>query len=178
MCTWPFVAIALVLSFPVISHGQSLEVHGSAGPALADRGYSVAAGAGWSPGSRLTLSLNIERTTHLSSVVTDGRGGSSAFRGGTFTLGTAELMVTLLARDRMTPYLLAGVAAGVSRPTVNGTFPQPITNNVRGVVGGAGFQVPLRPGLGVFTDVRMILGEGAGELLPLATLRIGMRGRF
>ena len=140
------VASVLVLSIPTLTRGQSLVVHGSAGPTLVDRGYNLAAGVGWAPWSRITLSGTLERT-HLSSrVSSDFRGGSTAFRGGTLTLAAAELRVSLFARDRATPYVLAGYAAGVSQPTVNQTFTGRVTNDVRAVFGGAGIQVPLRPG--------------------------------
>ena len=168
----------LVLCVPTLAHSQSLVVHGSAGPTFVDRGYSLNAGAGSAPWSRVTLSANLERT-HLSSREdTDGRGGSSAFRGGTLTLGAAELRVALFARDRVTPYVLAGFAAGVSRPSVNRLFPGRVTNDVRAVFGGAGIQVPLRPRLNLFLDARLMLGEEANELLAVAPLRAGLSWWF
>ena len=174
----PVFVSFLVLCVPTLAHSQSLVVHGSAGPTLIDRGYSLAGGAGWAPWSRVTLSVNLERT-HLSSRVSgDGRGGSSTFRGGTLTLGAAELRVALFPRDRVTPYVLAGYAAGVSRPNVNRMFPVRVTNDVRAVFGGAGIQVPLRPQLSLFADARMMLGEEANELLAVVPLRAGLSWWF
>ena len=168
----------LGLCFPTLARSQSLMVHGSAGPTLVDRGYSLAAGAGWAPWSRVTLSVNLERT-HLSSQVrTDFRGGTTGFRGGTLTLGAAELRVSLFPRERVTPYVLGGFAAGVSQPNVNRTFAGRATNDVRAVFGGAGLQVPLRPGLSLFADGRMMIGEEANELVAVAPLRMGMRWWF
>jgi hypothetical protein len=174
----PAFVVALVLSAPAVAHSQSAVVHASAGPTLRDRGYSLAAGAGWAPWSRVTVSVNAERT-HLSSRVTsDGRGGSSGFRGGTVTVGTAQLQLALFPRDRVTPYVVAGYAAGVSRPNVNPMFPERVTNDVQAVFGGAGIHLPLRPHLGLFADVRMMLGEESNELLAVAPLRVGLCWSF
>ena len=174
----PVFVSFLVLCAPTLAHSQSFVVHGSGGPTLVDRGYSLAGGAGWAPWSRVTLSVNLEQT-HLSSRVSgDGRGGSVTFRGGTSTLVAGELRVALFARDRVTPYLLAGYAAGMSRPNVNRLFPAPVTNDVRAVFGGAGIQVPLRPQVCLFADARIMLGEEANELLALAPLRIGLNWSF
>ena len=93
-------------------------------------------------------------------------------------MGAAELRVTLLGRDRITPYGLAGFGAGVSRPNVNELFPERHTNDVRAVFFGGGIQVPLRERLILFADARMIVGEEAGELLAAAPLRVGVAWRF
>ena len=174
----PVFVSCLVLCVPALAHSQSLVVHGSGGPTLVDRGYSLAGGVGWSPWSRVTLSANLEQTQLSSRVSGDGRGGSATFRGGTTTLGTAELRVALFAPDSATPYVLAGYAAGVSRPNVNRLYPARVTNDVRAVFGGAGIQVPLRPQICLFADARMMLGEEANELLALAPVRVGFSWRF
>jgi hypothetical protein len=102
-------------------------LQGSAGPTLIDNGYSLAGGIGVSPTSHLTVLFDVERT-HLSSRSrSDGRGGFAGFRGGTLTLGSAQLRVTPFGRDRIGPYGLVGFAAGVSRPNVNEMFPDPVT---------------------------------------------------
>lgn len=163
---------------PRAAASQSFVVHGAAGPTISDAGHSLAAGAGFSPTSRVTVLVDVERT-HLSSRVRDdGRGGTSAFRGGTLTMGAAEVRVTLLGRDRLTPYGLAGFGAGVSRPNVNEIFPEPRTNAVRAVFFGGGIHVPLRPRLSIFADARMIVGAEAGELLAIAPVRAGLAWRF
>lgn len=172
-----FVLVA-VLGVPTRARPQALELRAAAGPTLVDRGYSLAAGAGWAPWSRLTLSINVERTTLSSRTSTDNRGGTSGFRGGTVTIGTAEVQVSLLPRDRLTPYLLGGFAAGVSRPTVNATFPRRVGNDVRAVFGGGGIHVPLRPRLGLFADTRLLIGEEANELLAYWPVRVGLIWRF
>lgn len=75
------------------ARGQSVVVHGSGGPTLMDRGYSVAGGVGWQPWSHLTLSLNGERTHLASTDRRDERGVTSRVRGGTLTLAAAEAWV-------------------------------------------------------------------------------------
>jgi hypothetical protein len=171
-----FIAL-LILFVPAASSGQTVGLHGSAGPTIVDAGHSLAAGVGFSPASRITLLVNLERT-HLSSrSTTDGRGGS-VFRGGTLTLGTAELRVALFGRERVSPYVLAGFGAGVSRPNVNATFPDRVSNDVRALFFGGGVRVPLGAQVSVFGDARMMVGAEAGESLAVAPVRVGLAWRF
>lgn len=172
------VVPVLVLVAATAAQGQSVVVHGSAGPTLVDRGVSVAGGVGVSPWSRVTLSLNVDRTHLPMRVTTDGRGGRAATRGGTMTLGAAELLLALFPPHRVTPYVIAGYALGRSKPNVNPTFPDPVTNSVYALVGGGGVQVPLGRGLAVFADARMIFGGEATEVVAVAPLRAGLRWRF
>ena len=174
----PVFVSVVVLCVPALAHGQAVVVHGSGGPTLVNQGYSLAAGAGWAPWSRVTLSVNLEQTHLASRVRDDGRGGSATFRGGTATLGAAEVRVSLFEPDRVTPYVLAGYAAGVSTPNVSRLFPTRVTNDVRAVFAGGGIQVPLRPQICLFADARMMLGEEANELLALAPVRVGLSWRF
>lgn len=174
----PLLLSVLLLTFPCVASGQSFVVHGSAGPTLVDTGYSLAAGVGFSPSSRLTFLLDLERT-HLSSRLrSDGRGGFSGFRGGTLTLASAQMRITPFGLDRVGPYGLAGFAAGRSKPNVNQTFPDPVSNDVRALFFGGGIHVPLKPRLNLFADARMMLGSEAGELLAVAPIRAGVALRF
>lgn len=168
---------ALLLWCPVAASAQSFVVQGAGGPTLVDTGHSLAAGIGFSPNSRLTILFDVERT-HLSSQVRSTGDSVSSFRGGTLTLGTAELQVSLFGRDRVSPYGLAGFAAGVSRPNVNQQFPDPVTNDVRAVFFGGGLHVPVNERLGFFADGRMMIGAEAGELLAVAPIRAGLSLRF
>jgi hypothetical protein len=159
---------------------QSLMVQASAGPTVTDAGHSVAAGVGLSVNSRLTVLLGVERS-HLSSrVTTDSRGNRvSAFRGGTITFAAAEVRATLLRRERVSPFVLGGVGVGVSRPNVNETFPNAVTNHARVLFVGGGLHVPLGQQLSVFGDVRMVLGaEGNEGMVAYAPLRAGIVWRF
>jgi hypothetical protein len=172
------VMLLLCLATPSFARAQSFTLQGSAGPTLVDSGYSLAGGIGYSPASVLTVLFDVERT-HLSSrLSSDGRGGSSGFRGGTLTLGSAQLRVTPFGRDRVGPYGLVGFAAGVSHPTVNEMFTNPVTNDVRAILFGGGIHVPLRKRLSLFADGRIMIGAEAGELLAVAPLRAGVAWRF
>jgi hypothetical protein len=168
----------LFLAGPCIASGQSFVLHGGGGPTLIDGGYSLAAGIGFSPTSHLTVLVDVERT-HLASRLRSDRPGSiSAFRGGTLTLGAAELRIAPLGHNRIGPYGLAGFAAGQSRPNVNEAFPDRVTNDARAAFFGAGIGVPLGERVGFFVDGRLMLGEEAGELLAVVPIRAGFSWRF
>jgi hypothetical protein len=153
-------------------------VQGSAGPTLVNSGYSLAGGFGFTPTRHLTVLFDLDRT-HLSSELrSDGRGGVAGFRGGTLTLGSAQLQVTPFGRDRVGPYGLVGFAAGVSRPNVNEQFPNPVTNDVRAMFFGGGIHVPLKERVSLFADGRMMIGAEARELLAVAPIRVGVAWRF
>ena len=168
----------LLSTIPCTASAQSFVVQGSAGSTLIDSGYSLAGGIGLSPTSHLTLLFDVERT-HLSSrLSSDGRGVVAGFRGGTLTLGSAQLRVTPFRRDRVGPYGLVGFAAGVSRPNVNELFPDPVTNDVRAMFFGGGIHVPLKERVSLFADGRMMIGAEAGELLAVAPIRVGVAWSF
>jgi hypothetical protein len=174
----PGLLSLLLLVCPRIASSQSFVLHGSAGPTLIDTGYSLAGGIGFSPTSHLTVTFDGERT-HLSSRLrSDGRGGFTGFRGGTLTVGSAQLRVTPFGRDRVGPYGLVGFAAGVSRPNVNELFPDPVTNDVGAIFFGGGIHVPLRERVSLFADGRMMIGAEAGELLAVAPIRAGVAWCF
>jgi len=163
---------------PPTARGQSFDLHGSAGPTITDTGFSFAGGVGVSPTSQLTLFANIERT-HLSSQVRRETGSTSYFRGGTYLLGSAELRFAPRGRDRVGPYVMAGFAAGVSRPNVTDVFPTPVTNGARAVFGGGGLLVPLGQRFSAFADVRMFIGvEGSEGIVAMAPVRAGLAWRF
>ena len=143
---------------------------------MTDPGHSLAAGLAFSPTSHLTFMVDVERT-HLSSQIhTDARGVTSAFRGGTVTLAAPALRVSLLGGDRVGPYGLVGLAAGVSRPNVTDLFP----SRVRGPFAGGGILVPLRNRVTFFAEARMMLvvGKEADELFAVAPFRAGIAWRF
>ena len=171
------LAALLWLACPGLVNGQGLELYGSAGPTLVDRGYSLAGGVGLYPTSRFGVVVDVERT-HLLSRTTSTPDSFSRFRGGTLTLASAQLRVVPLGRDRVGPYLLGGFAAGQSRPNVNDAFPNPVTNHVRAVFFGGGLHVPVQEHFSLFVDGRMMLGDEAGELLAVAPLRAGIALRF
>lgn len=168
----------VLLLAPGIADAQSFGLYGSAGPTITDAGNSFGVGAGLSPTSRLSFVFGFERT-HLSSRTTRDRDTVSNFRGGTLSLGTAEVRFAPFGRGRVGPFALAGIAAGVSRPNVNDVFPDPVTNDVRAFFFGGGIDVPLGDRLSVFADARMTVGtEGYDGIVAVAPLRAGVVWRF
>ena len=139
----PVLVTVVLLISPAIARGQTFMVHGAAGPTVTDPGYSLAAGVGFSPTSRLTLVIGGERTHLPSQVRTYPPGVTAAFRGGTLTLAAGEMQFAILGRDRVSPYVLAGLAAGMSRGNVTRIFPTPVTNDVVASFFGGGMLFPL-----------------------------------
>ncbi|HEU4935624.1 MAG TPA: hypothetical protein VFT39_04155 [Vicinamibacterales bacterium] len=174
-----FTLGALILLFsPAMATAQSFVVQGAAGPTMIDSGFSVAAGVGYSPNTHVTFSAQVDRS-HLSSRFSNnGRGMQSAFRGGTVTLATAEVQLSLFGWDRITPYALGGIGIGASQPNVNEFFRDRVTNKAGGVFAGGGVRVPLGNRLSMFADGRVIIGAEAGETLGLAPVRAGIAWRF
>ena len=172
--------VSLVLALPTIASGQSFELYGAAGPTLTDPGSSVAVGGGFSPRPWLTVAFSVERTQLSTQTTFDEQGRIlSSFRGGTMYLGTGEVRFTPFGPDRLGPYGLAGLAAGVSRPHVTARHPDRVTNDVRAVLAGGGLQVPLRGRLALFAEARMMLGaEGIEGIVAVAPLRAGVTWRF
>jgi hypothetical protein len=167
-----------LLGWPGAASGQSFEFHASAGPTITDTGNSLAAGVGFLPMPRLAIAFNVERTHLPSRTTRDGRTVSS-FRGGTLLLGTAELRFAPFDLDRVEPYGLAGIADGVSRPNVNDTFPDLVTNHVRAMFAGGGVNVRLNERMTLFVEARMMVGaEGNDGLVAVAPARAGIAWRF
>ena len=168
----------LVVMCPAFASAQSFQLQGSAGPTLVDAGHSLTAGVGLTAGSRVSFLLGLDRI-HISSQVRHDDRSTGLFRGGTLTLATAEIRFGLLSRDRIGPYALAGLAAGVSRPNVNDSFPDPVTNDVRAMFFGGGLHVPLGERWTVFADARLLFGEEGDDGIAAAVpVRGGVAWRF
>jgi len=173
-------AAALFLLGPAAASGQSFQLQAAAGPTIIDTGYSLAAGGGVTAGSRVSILLDWERTHIASDIRHDEQGRViSASRGGTLTMAAAELRIGFLPRNRVGPYGLVGLAAGVSRPNVNDTFPEPVTNDAGAIFFGGGVHVPLGEHLSIFADARLIVGaEGDDGIVGVAPIRAGLAWRF
>jgi hypothetical protein len=172
------VLMLLLLISPSVANGQSLELYGAAGPTIIDTGNSLAVGAGFSPHSRITLVFNFERT-HLASQTSWADGVFSSFRGGTMFLATGEVRFVPLGRNRLGPYGLAGVAAGLSRPNVNDIFRERVTHYAQAIFFGGGVHVPVGERTTVFADVRIMAGvEGREGMIAAAPVRAGIAWRF
>ncbi len=155
-------------------HHLSLQV--AAGPTLTlagGGGNVLSAAFGYSPASWLELLVNLERN-HVPFQLYGG-----ATRGGTLTFVSAELRLALRRPDRVTPFAMAGVGSGVSRPNVNAVFPDSVSNNLRVLYVGGGVRVPLRRGFSLLGDVRCMLGlEGYDGVLAVWPVRAGIAWRF
>lgn len=180
----------LVLSSLLLSAGaagaqtSSVSAQAAGGLTLIDAGHNLSAGVAWSPLSRVRFMLGVERT-HLDSRVSthiDGPSGqpiTSLFRGGTLTAVSGTIRVSLFPDGRVTPYVLAGIGNGVSKPNVNEHFPTPVTNRAVFGIAGAGLAMPVGDHLSVFGDARMMVGaEGREGMIAVAPVRIGVNWRF
>lgn len=153
-------------------------IQAGGGPTLRDGGSVASAAFGFSPVSRVELAFNVERI-HLPFQLEQFPGGSSATRGGTLTFASGEVRVAALQPDRLSPFAIAGVGRGVSRPTVNDMFPDAVRNDLGVVYFGGGLRVPLRGGVSVVGDVRALLAiEESDSLMTAWPVRIGVAWRF
>jgi hypothetical protein len=186
------LAVAPLLLFflsPRVVAGQTLDTASAeldrfslqvgAGPLLnSGGGHTVSAAFGFSPISRVDLVVNVERD-HLPFRRDTFSDGFSVTRGGTLTFVSGEVRASVFPPHRVSPYGLAGIGGGVSRPTVNAAFPDPVENALQVVYFGGGVRVPIRNGLSVFGEGRAMLGvEGNDGILGVLPLRAGIAWRF
>ncbi len=161
-----------------VAEAQSFELYGSGGPTVTDDGTSFAVGAGFSPTPHLTLAVSFDRT-HLASRPTWTTYGGSSFRGGTLSLGAAEVRVTPFVKTRVRPFGLIGFAAGTSRPNVTEIFQDRITNQVRAMFIGGGVDVPINDHFAFLVDGRVLVGaEGNEGTVGVVPVRAGVAWRF
>ena len=160
--------------------GGRVSIQAAGGPTVIDEGYHVSGAVGFSPTSRITLLLDVERT-HVFSRSTFRDGVSSKFRGGTLTSVAGEFRVSLFPHDRITPYGFVGLGAGHSRPNVNELFPNPGNNaDMRVGFAGAGIHAPIGAHASAFADGRLLIGAGteADSFMGAVPIRIGLSWRF
>lgn len=175
---------AFVLFIPAAAAGQTaddergrLSIHVAAGP-LINSGSALSAAFGFSPTSWLELLVNVERD-HLPFQSESIDGGISITRGGTLTFASGEVRFTPLLADRVAPFAMVGAGGGVSRPTVNETFPNPIENDLRVFYFGGGVRIPLRHGFTLWGDARALLAlEGYDSVIGVWPVRAGLSLRF
>ena len=183
-----YVLAVLVVMVPAVaraqSSGPSFSIQAAAGPTLVETGYTVSAAVGFSPWSRITFLLDVQRTQQnprITRTDTPEYSSVSTFRGGRMTAVSGEVRASLFPPERWTPYALAGFGGGTSKPTVNEDFPNPVTNDARFIFFGGGAQVPIGKHLSAFGDIRLLVGaEGrdADGLLAILPVRFGMAWRF
>jgi hypothetical protein len=106
-------------------------------------------------------------------------GGYSVTRGGTMTFGSGELRFAMLPAHHVSPFALAGIGRGVSRPNVNAEFPDRVTNDLRVLYFGGGVRVQLRGGLSLLADARATLAlEDDDTVMGVWPVRAGVGWRF
>jgi hypothetical protein len=153
----------------------SLQV--TAGPTAAGGGTVLSAAFGYSPRSWLDLLLNVERD-YLPFRLDRFDGVVSATRGGEMKFVSAELRGVWPA-SRVSPFAVAGIGRGVSRPNVNDMFPDRVRNSLGVVYFGGGTRFRLRRSLSLLTDVRALLAiEGNDALQLIWPVRAGIEWRF
>jgi hypothetical protein len=187
---WQRAAVCTVLIWLVVAPAEADEGTSSAqagrfsvdlglGAHLKDGGNLQSLSFGYTPWRALTVLVNVERNH----VPTRGRtypDGYSVTRGGTLTSVSGELRYTVPVGERVSPYALVGRGAGISRPNVDDTFPNQVSNTADVFYVGGGVRVPLRPRLAVFVDTKFVIhidrhGEGLGAMMPI---RAGVNWRF
>src|SRR5688500_5905036 len=130
LCVLGLMLVVIPAGANAQSLGSSVSIQAALGPTMVDPGHNVSAAVGFSPVPRVTLLVDVQRT-QLSSRFTRHERGGSAFRGGTLTAVSGEARVNLWPAGRVTPYALAGLGAGLSRPNANATFGDSGTNSAR-----------------------------------------------
>jgi hypothetical protein len=169
-----FASAVLSLLAPALSAAQgAVSVHGSAGTLVNESGNNQSVSVGFSPHERWDLLINAERI-HLPTEVT----GSSATRGGTSTFVSGEVRFLPLTRSRFSPYVLASVGGGKSRPNVNDLFPGEVTNDVWLMFFGGGANIPVTTRFSLFADVRAGIQGERDTIFLLVPVRGGITWRF
>ena len=158
---------------------RRLSVEVAAGPQTYYVGSTVSAALGFAPTRRLTLLLNVEHSYGRDEI--DRFPDGYAFeRGGTETFVSGELRYAFLADRRVSPYVVAGMGRGRSRPSVNEFFPEPNEKNIAAVYYGGGVRIPVAPRVDTFVDGRIIMTlEGRSDYFRVRfPVRGGLALRF
>ena len=160
---------ALSVVLPALASGQGTRVRvigqAAAGAQLNVGGDNWSIAVGLAPNERLDLLVSAERI-HLPT--DSSRFGAT--RGGTATFVSGEVRFVPATFGRTSPYVLASLGGGTSRPTVSETFPDQVENDAWLLLFGGGARVGLTRRLSVFADIRVgIQGEldVIGLLVPL-----------
>lgn len=175
-------ALALLVIAPAgaLAQDTGVTVQAAFGTLLNADGTDATVGVGFWPNDRIGILVGAERI-HLPTVVTEFERGSSATRGGTSTFVSGEFRFVPLRVSRVSPYVLAGVGFGSSRPNVNEQFPDPVDSFRSGALfAGGGIHVPVNPHLSLFGDVRAMLqleDSEAGAYL-FVPVRAGVAWQF
>ena len=184
MNVWlPFAVTALSFVSPAVAAGQAsgigVSVQGAIGSHIGDGGDAQSLSLGVSFGERFGVVVNVERS-HVPTDVTFFDGGYSASRGATTRFISGEFRYVPVTYKRLSPYVIAGVGRGVSRPNVNEFFPDRVTHQVTLQFPGFGARVLVTGHLSAFGDIRFMFQSRSGEpdAGGFGPIRAGLAWRF
>lgn len=174
------VAASVMVPAGVGAQDLGITVHGTAGAQLNSSGPNASVSVGFWPSDRFGLLTGLE-WLHVPTSVTQYENGSSATRGGTSTFVSGEVRFVPSPARRVSPYVLAGVGFGRSRPNVNEHFPDPVDSFRSAALStGGGVHIPISRHIAVSGDVRAVLqleDSEAGVFL-FVPARAGIMWRF
>jgi hypothetical protein len=161
-----FAATALSFVSPAVAVGQGtgikVSIQGGIGSHLGDGGDSQSLSLGVSFGERFGVVVNAERS-HVPSDVTYFEDGYAATRGATTRFISGEFRYVPVTFKGISPYVIAGIGRGVSRPNVNQFFPNRVTHTVMLQFPGFGARVRMTDHLSAFADIRFMFQSRSGE---------------
>jgi hypothetical protein len=161
-----FASILLSLTVPPLAaaqgRGPGVWVHGAVGSHMGDGGDAESIGLGVAFTERFAVAVNVERSD-VPSDVTFFPDGYSASRGATTRFVTGEFRYVPVTFARLSPYVVAGIGRGISRPNVDAFFPDRVTHTVSLVFPGVGARVRVTGHLSAFADLRIMFQSRAGE---------------
>ena len=146
-----------------------ITVEGAAGALLNRGGSNLSASIGYRLTRRISAHAAAE-LVHLPTEVNFYDRGYGVQRGATMRLFSGEVRVAFAPSHRVSPYALAGIGFGTSRPNVNQYFADAVTNNMRLAFTGVGVRFQVNPHLSVVADTRCAIvreRDVVGLLLPL-----------
>jgi hypothetical protein len=91
---------------------------------------------------------------------------------------SGEIRVFPVTFGRTSPYALASLGWGTSRPTVNDVFPDRVSNRAWLLLFGGGARVALTTRLSAFADVRVGIQGELDVIALLVPIRAGVAFRF
>jgi hypothetical protein len=161
-----FAVTVLEFVSPAVAAGQgtgiSVSVQGAIGSHIGDGGDAQSLSLGVCFGERFGVVVNAERS-YVSTEVTFFEGGYSASRGATTRFISGEFHYLPVTYKRISPYVIAGIGRGVSRPNVNEFFPDRVTHTVTLQFPGFGVRVLVTKHLSAFADMRFMFQSRRGE---------------
>ena len=159
--------------------GVAVSVQGAIGSHVGDGGNTQSIGLGVWFGKRFGAVANAERS-HVPTDVTFFDNGYAATRGAATRFISGEFRYIPVTYQRLSPYVIAALGRGVSRPNVNEFFPNRVTHTVTLVGPGFGIRVLVTEHLSAFADVRFLFQSRHGEPDDggFAPVRGGLAWRF